>query len=125
MGQPRHSDAELDREAKAWLIAQGFREPTAKPLPKSLPPVPAAPAPAPVPAAPAPAPILAPAPVPAAPARSWDGIICHRVKVREEILETAYSRRPCFACGLFGRCTHREDYLEIVIAQYLGIGARL
>jgi hypothetical protein len=44
---------------------------------------------------------------------------------REGVLELAYARRPCFVCDKYGPCRHREDGLEIVIAQYLGIGATL
>jgi hypothetical protein len=44
---------------------------------------------------------------------------------REAVLQLAYERRWCFVCRQYGECQHREDDVEIVIAQYLGIGATL
>lgn len=46
-------------------------------------------------------------------------------KRRESVLQLAYERRACFVCDQYGDCQHRERDLEMVIAQHLGIGARL
>jgi 4'-phosphopantetheinyl transferase EntD len=44
------------------------------------------------------------------------------VRVRA-ILALAYSRRPCWICGVVGFCRHREPVVELAIAAWRGIGA--
>jgi hypothetical protein len=44
---------------------------------------------------------------------------------KERVLELAFDRRSCFICEKYGDCKHREHSLELVIAQFVGIGGEL